>query len=106
MKISKFEKHLKELCGDDTIAQYSYLNKFKKYVFDAYEDEDNKWKLFHIDNIVRNNIKSGVYLNICCGLNGIYQTYNIWNNKTFEWEIKSADGGYVIMYKDIESYLV
>ena len=104
MKESAFNRKVIEICGDDHMAQYQFIKSFKKTILDAYEDEDNKWKLFN-PNHKNDNIEPGVYLTLRCGYGGIYQIQNSWDAKAKDWMMKSADGSYTIMYKGIESYL-
>lgn len=102
MELEKFENKLDEICGCTLQEQMEFLKRFSKNILDKNDDELS-WKLFHQNG--KNNIESGVYLVIKCGLNGIYQTYNIWDADNMKWTIGSADASYVIMYKDIEPYL-
>lgn len=102
MNIDKFENKLNEVCGCTAKEQMEYLKRFNKNILDK-NDYDIPWKLFHQN--FRNNIESGAYLVLKCGLNGIYQTINIWDADNMKWTIESADASYVIMYKDIEPYL-
>lgn len=105
MKESEFYRKIREICGEDTMAQHKYLEKFNKVkILDTYEkgtDENNRWKLFNPLRVPE-KLESGVYLTIRCGYSGIYQQINIWDQKKKDWEIKIADGSYTIMYKDIE----
>lgn len=103
MKEIDFENKLSELVGNDISDQYNYLKKFDKQIFGSTED-GVKWIPFN-PNKNHNKLESGVYLTIRCGYGGIYQCCNTWNAETQDWEIKCTDNSFVIMYKDIESYI-
>ena len=100
MEKKNFEKTIQEICGDDVKSQYEYLKKFNKNILE--QNEETRWKRFTPNHT---NPQDGYHLVICCGISGIYQTYNIWDSEKKDWLIKSADGSSVIMYKDIEPYL-
>lgn len=100
MKESEFNKKIIEICGNDTMAQYNFIKNFKKTILNANEDENNNWKLFN-PNHKNDNIEPGIYLTLRCGYGGIYQIENCWDAKTKDWTMKSTDGSYTIMYKDI-----
>lgn len=109
MKLADFEKKLVELCGNDTTMQFNYLKKFEKdNIIGAYDEDDvnheHRWRLFR-PNTSHYGLESGIYLTLRCGYGGIYQCYNFWNSETQEWEVRTTDGAFTIMYKDIEPYL-
>lgn len=103
MKESAFNNKIIELCGNDTMTQYNFLESLNKNIL-SNSGEKNRWKLFN-PNGNHTNIEDGVYMTIRCGYGGIYQTYNIWDSTNGKWKVSFADGSYTIMYKDIEEFL-
>lgn len=95
MRTSIFERFVRERVGNETMAQYEFLKKFKERIL----WNEPEWKLFKPEH--SDKLEDGVYLTIRVGYSGIYTMLNIWNTKINDWETKVADGSYTIMYKDL-----
>lgn len=94
MRLSMFERLVRNKVGNETMDQYEYLKKFNQVIFN-----DSDWKKFNPEHC--DKLEDGVYQTIRVGYSGIYTMVNIWNTKTKDWETKVADGSYTIMYKDL-----
>lgn len=94
MRLSMFERLVRNKVGNETMNQYEFLKKFNNKIFN-----ESEWKLFKPE--WSHKLEDGVYQTIRVGYSGIYTMVNIWNTKTKDWETKVADGSYTIMYKDL-----
>lgn len=90
-----FERLVRERVGDETMAQYEFLKKFKERIL----WNEPEWKLFKPE--WGHKLEDGVYLTIRVGLAGIYTMINTWSAKANDWEVKVADASYTVMYRDL-----